>query len=79
MIEKCKYPECGYRAEKTWALVPLCHAHFETIREETLRFYRLYSCVNYSDRRHYLKIAHLIPWSRVSKGEVLPDGSVCRD
>lgn len=70
----CQYPQCRNLASTTWARVPLCDGHYESIRAETVSYYRS-STIKYSDRPHYLKIARLIPWSLESKGEVLPDGS----
>ncbi|CAM3879009.1 hypothetical protein COLU111180_12170 [Cohnella lubricantis] len=72
----CKYPGCPKRARKTWALVPLCDDHHEVIRAETQRYYNGSVNAKYNLRLEYLKIAKLIPWSRLKMGEVLPDGSL---
>lgn len=75
----CMYPECRKVAKKTWALVPLCESHHEEIRKETKRYYVGTQQMKYTDRVEFLKIAKLISWSRLSMGEVLPDGSLRRD
>lgn len=59
----CQYPDCKAAATRTWALVPLCQDHQSAIKAETLRYYAVHS-VSYQDRVEYLKIMHLIPWSR---------------
>lgn len=79
MFEGCKYPDCDKRARKTWALVPLCDEHYEAIRSETAWYYKGTTNATYADRTEYMKIAKLIPWSRINMGEVLPDGSIRRD
>ncbi|WP_019536566.1 hypothetical protein [Paenibacillus ginsengihumi] len=75
----CKYPSCTRKATSTFALVPLCGDHYDDIHAETIRYYRVTTKMQYAEREHYLKIAKLIPWSRINMGEVLPDGSVRRD
>jgi hypothetical protein len=54
----CNYPECKAIAKKTWALLPLCYGHHDTIRLETLKYYA--NRMPYDSRQHYLQIARLI-------------------
>lgn len=73
----CRYPECEKHAGDTFALVPLCLKHKALIEDETAWYYDPFKVgVAYKRRIHYLKIAHLIPWSQVSTGKVRADGSV---
>ena len=74
MIERCKYPGCGKRGDKTWALVPLCGDHFETIRAESKKYFAGSQHMKYEDREHYRKIAKLIPWSQEVMGEFQYEG-----
>lgn len=78
-MKRCKYPQCRKRSEKTWALVPLCDDHHEIIKKETADYYKSYSGFRYHHRVEYLKIAKIIPWSRVNMGEVMPSGKIRRD
>ncbi|OKP97741.1 hypothetical protein [Paenibacillus sp. P46E] len=59
----CRYPDCKAAALQTWALVPLCAEHRELIREETERYYNQQK-MPYHDRKHFMQIMPLIPWSR---------------
>lgn len=77
MQQQCKMPGCGECATTTWALVPLCENDFEKIRAESKRYFAGSQHMKYEDRTEYLKIAELIPWSQVSRGEMNPDGTVC--
>jgi hypothetical protein len=65
-LSHCKYPDCSESTYGTWALVPLCKAHFEAIHKETFTYYRLITSKNEKrERPNYTKIAHLIPWSKM--------------
>lgn len=68
-MRKCKYPNCKGHATKTWALVPLCEGHFETIQTETTMFYKRAmsrNSVSAESRVHYLKIKPFTPWGNKS-------------
>ncbi|CAH1215181.1 hypothetical protein PAECIP111891_04224 [Paenibacillus allorhizoplanae] len=54
----CNFPECTAVGRKTWALLPLCLDHHETIRLETLKYYA--NRMPYEHRQYYLQIARLI-------------------
>ncbi|MDT0163842.1 hypothetical protein [Bacillus sp. AG4(2022)] len=64
LAHKCRYPGCHAKAEQTWALVNLCEEHHRMIKKETTAFYKPMSSTLYDYRYHYLRISHLIPWSR---------------
>lgn len=63
---KCQYCYSGPAedATKTWALIPLCEAHYHEIRSETMDYYK--KRITYEDRKAYHRISHRIPWSRVN-------------
>lgn len=63
-MHKCQYPECTEEGEKAWGLVPLCASHYKMILKESLDYYGAPKKQSYECRRHYLKIAPSIPWSR---------------
>ncbi|WP_046655304.1 hypothetical protein [Paenibacillus larvae] len=69
-MNKCEYPGCKKAAQETFALVPLCKWHCNTITEETRQYYGNRSPKYKIQRPMYCKIARLIPWSRVSRKEV---------
>lgn len=58
---ECRYPGCFCDAVITYALVPICIEHYLKITQETAMYYegRL---DRYAERRHLLKINHMIPW-----------------
>lgn len=60
-MEFCTIPNCKAEADHTWALVPVCQLHYEEIMDEALKYYR--KRYTYQDRKIYLQIAPLIPWS----------------
>jgi hypothetical protein len=64
---KCYYPGCDRPPTTHWALVDLCAEHRETIRKETIRYYRHH--IGYWDRSEYHQISHMIPWSRAMTKE----------
>ncbi|OMF95059.1 hypothetical protein BK146_16930 [Paenibacillus sp. FSL R7-0333] len=59
----CMYPRCKEAASQTWALVPLCEGHRQEISAETALYYSKGS-MTYHERARYMRILHLIPWSR---------------
>lgn len=62
MKNQCNFPKCKQQTQGTWALVPLCTDHLETIQEETDLYY--IKKLTYEGRENYLQIAERIPWSR---------------
>ena len=58
---KCGYPRCRTAPTKEFAKVMLCENHHTLIWEETVYFYEGEDQSEYKERRHFLKIAHLIP------------------
>lgn len=74
--KRCNYPECKNEPSKTWALVPLCELHHETIRLETgylggpgyygKKYFNGIPINSDVDRTHYNQISHLIPWSKAN-------------
>ncbi|NOV04743.1 hypothetical protein [Paenibacillus planticolens] len=54
----CKYPDCRAVARNTWAFVPLCPGHHQTIRFETMNYYA--NRFGYSHRQHYHQIEPLV-------------------
>ena len=58
MTRRCKYPSCRTPATHSWALVPVCRAHFVVILTETVKYY---SGRNVK-RPEYEKIRRLTPW-----------------
>lgn len=75
-VKKCKYPNCNNHAEKTFALVPLCEKHFDSINRETSLFYKKgmkgqkFNAREDAIRREYAKIAYLISWSKERLGRL---------
>lgn len=67
MGTKCKYSGCTLSVEKYWAMVGVCAAHHELIKEETTTYYRGLGNLPYDQRKHFSKIAEFIPWSRFMK------------
>ena len=68
MYKRCQFPDCPDFSKHTWANVPLCTFHYETIMSETEEHYAVGNRrFSYEDRYFYLKIAHLIPWSQVNQ------------
>lgn len=72
---KCQYKGCKEDHTTHFALVELCDRHEGLIRKETRRFYDRttmhgYQASEQSMRKHYMRIAHLIPWSKVRKGRL---------
>ncbi|CAH1054069.1 hypothetical protein [Paenibacillus pseudetheri] len=68
-MEECRCHHghhCHSVATHTWALVPLCQEHFETVKKETELYYK--KRIAYAARLTYLSIIHLIPWSRKEWG-----------
>jgi hypothetical protein len=66
----CKYPGCKMRSHTTFALIPLCNEHNETIRRETDLYYNKRLNAKLSELRpHYRKIEKLIPWSQARMGK----------
>jgi hypothetical protein len=66
----CSYPGCTIPASKTWANVPLCIGHHDTIQTETLLYYKRGESrkqtpgIEKGKRLHYSKIAYLTLWKR---------------
>lgn len=65
-FEQCHYPGCKLKGVTTFALVPLCDRHKKLIVEETKNYYANNTFL-YIDRKHFLEIAELIPWSRFNE------------
>lgn len=66
---RCKLPDCKVTATKTWALVPICEGHHETIEAETDKYYLARSNKpEHMVRPYYMQISHLIPWSKDGLG-----------
>lgn len=65
-MRKCRYPHCHQDVHKTWALVPLCKEHYESIAKETQRYYQGQGRQKISDdeRAYYHTIKPLIPWMK---------------
>ena len=63
---KCRYPKCNDEGVTTFGLVPLCIHHKKLIVNETKEYYKR-GTPYYYDRKHYLEIAHLIPWSKYNE------------
>lgn len=62
--QRCKFPNCGGVATRTFALVPLCEHHGEAIWKETRRWYaRRKKGWDLPTRDLYHEIEELIPWS----------------
>lgn len=67
----CTMPGCTERAETTFALLPLCQLHNESIVHETLDYYRKNPNAGEKNLRPiYRKIDALIPWSRKRMGKI---------
>lgn len=68
----CKFPDCRNEAYKTWALVPLCKEHYESIKLETEMYYNGEgkNRLSYSEREIFLSIKPHIPWMKGEKNEV---------
>jgi hypothetical protein len=67
---RCTYPKCMLIATTSWALVPMCEDHRELIADETARHYKGEGgSAEAASRPCYMKIAHLIPWSKLMLGK----------
>lgn len=64
-MQRCGYPDCRALSAGTFALVPLCQGHLDTIQQETRKWYAGQRIMNYEEQRaEYLHIADQVPWSR---------------
>lgn len=64
---KCHYPNCVLDSSHAWGLIKICEPHYKMILQETMVYYRNATDFPYRKRKHYLKIAPLIPWSAYVK------------
>lgn len=66
----CTMPECKDRADSTFALIPICEMHKESIMLEALDYYGKHpNSAEKNLRPLYRKIDSLIPWSRKRMGK----------
>lgn len=70
MQSLCTMPGCKDRADTTFALLPLCQMHNDSVLHEALDYYSKHPNAGEKHLRPlYRKIDSLIPWSRKRMGK----------